>query len=136
MLDIVPSTEHLAKVFTLAAAPAFFLGACAALISPLLLRLSHVMGQLRQEDAGNTSAMVLLLKRARLLNSSIKAAIGAALCTLLLLIVSFTAAFFQLTYAYGAGLLFALAAVLLVVALICFAQEVLIAQKELETYPS
>jgi Ca2+/Na+ antiporter len=136
MLDIVPDTDRLAQVFSLAAAPAFFLGACIALISQLLGRLSLVMEQLRQEDAGNASAIALQLKRARLLNSSIKAAMGASLCTLLLLIISFAAAFFRLTHAYGAGLLFALAAVLLIVALIRYAQEVLIAQKELENYPS
>ena len=134
MIEIVPDAEKLSHVFSQAAAPAFFLGAVAGLISILMSRLADVMGRLRKPEPAVGNDPMYLLKRARLLLSAVRLALAGGLCTTLLLALSFIGAFLQLQHIYGAGLLFLMATVLIGCALFRFFQEVHVSLDELEQF--
>jgi hypothetical protein len=132
-MDLIPDTNQLASIFSLAAGPAFLLGAVAGFVSLLMSRLKSVTDQLSlsveiaDSDAAraNRSQDIAELKRrAVLLNSAIRLALGAGIATTLLLFISFASAFFRLQHVYGGAILFAAANGLLTVSLFKFAQEV------------
>lgn len=142
MLDFVPDTERLAKIFSQATAPTFFLGAVAGFVSLMAARLSAVMERMRTLNAISDDDARAHLKadrqrlrrRARLLNSGIVASLRGAVCATLLLAIIFLTEFMGLRYAYGAGLLFVIATFLLGFALVRFAQEAHISLDETDEY--
>ena len=73
----------------------------------------------------------LLARRAELLNAAIYLAVLSALCTATLLIVSFALAFMQIPHTRGLAVLFVIALMLLMGALIQFTREVRVALKTL-----
>ncbi|MGQ3281991.1 DUF2721 domain-containing protein [Bosea sp. (in: a-proteobacteria)] len=142
MLDFIPDTERLAKIFSQATAPTFFLGAVAAFVSLMATRLSAVMTRIQalnsitddDERAHLKTDRERLRRRARFLNSGILAALRGALCATLLLAIIFVTEFLGLKYAYGAALLFVIATFLLGFALVRFAQEARISLNENDEY--
>jgi hypothetical protein len=133
--DLIPDAERLSHVFSQAAAPAFFLGAVAGLLSILMNRLADVMGRLRTGDPTHPgAARADLLLRARLLHSAIALTLAGGICTTVLLAVAFMGAFAQLQHIYGAGMLFLFATVLIGGALFRFFQEVRVGLRELAGY--
>ena len=142
MLDFVPDTERLSKIFSQAIAPAFFLGSVAGFVSLMASRLSAVMERARNlnaiadDDARAPLKTDLdrLRRRARLLNSGILAALRGGLCATLLLVILFVTEFVGLKYAYGAGLTFIIATFFLGFALFRFAQEARIGLSEFDEH--
>jgi hypothetical protein len=143
MLNLVPDTQQLARIFSNALAPTFFLGAVAAFVSLMTARLTAVVERIRilNEISDDDHARVplkadrdRLRRRAHYLNSGIHGALRGGVCATLLLAIMFTAGFFGLEHAYGAGLLFILATSFLGFALIRFAQEAHISLSENDEY--
>ncbi len=132
-MDIVPDAAELSQVMSHALAPAFVLGAVAAFIAILLGRIASVLDRVRYlNDIADDDPVRAHLKsdiprlrhRARLLNSATHLAIVSGMCTSLLMVVGFAAAFLRLRHEYGAAILFSAAIALLGGALWKFAQEV------------
>jgi hypothetical protein len=139
----VPEVDQLAQIMSHATAPAFILGAVAGFISILIARMETIVGRIRSlnEIADNDAARAQLKsdiprlkRRAKLLNSAIRLALGSGICTSLLLVVAFVSAFFRLRHEYGVGLLFVVAVVLLGASLFRFTQEVRIGLSEADHY--
>jgi hypothetical protein len=142
-MDIVPDTGQLSQLMVQATAPAFILGAVAGFISILIARMEIIVGRIRSlnEIADDDTARARLKsdiprlkRRATLLTSAIRSALGSGICTALLLVVAFVSAFFRLRHEYGVGVLFVVAVVLLGAALFRFAQEVRIGLSEADHY--
>ena len=137
----VPDIDTLAKIFSNAIAPAFFLGAVAAFVSLMMSRLAAVNERIRatralpdQDSATAASSMALgpLTRRARLLNDGIILSLGSGICATLLLAILFGTQFIGFHHAYGAAILFVVATLLLGLALVRFGQEAWHARRELE----
>ena len=105
----------------------------AAFVAVLLNRMTSVIERIRSLNEiadGDTARAHLksdiprLRQRAKLLNSATHLALLSGMCTALLLVVGFASAFFRLRHEFGAGVLFALALVLLGGAIFRFGQEV------------
>jgi hypothetical protein len=143
MDNLVPDAARLSQVMLEATAPAFVLGAVAGFVSILTGRMTSVVDRIRQlndvsdNDSSRThlkSDIPRLRKRAQLLNSATSLALASGMCTSLLLVVGFGSAFLRLQHAYGAGILFAVAVVLLGASLFRFGQEVRIGLSEADHY--
>ena len=74
----------------------------------------------------------LLKRRAKLMNDAIYLAVGSAVCTTALLIITFVSAFFGLRHELGAGFMFVLALALLCSSLVALAREVRIGLTEFD----
>jgi hypothetical protein len=142
-MPFVPEVDQLAQIMSHATAPAFILGAVAGFISILIARMETIVGRIRglneiaDDDAARAqlkSDIPRLKRRANLLNSAIRLALGSGICTSLLLVVAFVSAFFRLRHEYGVGLLFVVAVVLLGASLFRFTQEVRIGLSEADHY--
>ena len=142
-MSFVPEVDQLAQIMSHATAPAFILGAVAGFISILIARMETIVGRIRglneiaDDDAARAqlkSDIPRLKRRAKLLNSAIRLALGSGICTSLLLVVAFGSAFFGLRHEYGVGLLFVVAIVLLGTSLFRFTQEVRIGLSEADHY--
>ena len=142
-MPFVPDVDQLAQIMSHATAPAFILGAVAGFISILIGRMETIVGRIRSlneiadDDAARAqlkSDIPRLKRRAKLLNSAIRSALGSGICTSLLLVVAFVSAFFGLRHEYGVGLLFVVAVVLLGTSLFRFTQEVRIGLSEADHY--
>lgn len=139
-MDFFPSLDKLTTIFANATAPAFFLGAVAAFASLMTSRLSAVNNGIKElkalaegeADAARRSALLLLVRRARLLNAGIISSLCSGIFSTLILAVLFASQFFNLSHGLGAGLLFLIATLLLGFALFRFAQEAWLARGELE----
>ena len=140
-MELIPTIDRLTQIFSNAVAPAFFLGAVAALVSLMMSRLAAVSERIKatralpdQDRAAVGSSMALgpLRRRARLLSDGIILSLGGGVCATLLLAALFASQFFGLKHVYGAGVLFFVATLLLGVALLRFAQEVWLARSELQ----
>lgn len=143
VIDFVPDVQRLTMIFSQATAPTFFLGAVAAFVSLMSTRLSAVVARIRVLNAisdGDPERAHLkgdvdrLRRRAALLNSGIVFSLIAGICATTLLAILFTAEFFGLKYAYGAGLLFIMATICLGVGLVRFAQEARVGLTEADEY--
>lgn len=133
MLDFIPDAERLTEVFTECAAPTFFLFVIGAIVDQMSSRLSHINDKLREAISASPrpeQSIDHYRARARLLKRGIADAVVAAIFTTLLLVVMFFAAFLSLDHAYGAALLFMLAAGMLGLGLFRLAQETRLALKE------
>jgi hypothetical protein len=142
-MPFVPEVDQLAQIMSHATAPAFILGAVAGFISILIARMEIIVGRIRSlneiadDDAARAQLkydIPRLKRRANLLNSAIRLALGSGICTSLLLVVAFVSAFFRLRHEYGVGLLFVVAVVLLGASLFRFTQEVRIGLSEADHY--
>jgi hypothetical protein len=143
MIHIIPDAARLSQIFSSATAPTFFLGAVAAFASLLTSRINGIMDRVRtlnaiadtdQERVHLKADLHRLMRRANLLKNSLQAVLIAGVFATMLLAVLFSTEFLNLKYAYGAGLLFFLATLLLGYALFKFAQEAHISLDEADKY--
>ena len=138
-LTTLTELSRVEKIFSNAAAPAFFLGAVAAFVSLMTSRLGVVNQRIRdvRDAASNSSTrpsegdLAHLRIRARLLHDGIALTLASGICATLLLSLLFVSQFFNFNHAYGTGGLFFLATVFLSIGLIRFGQEALHARAEL-----
>jgi hypothetical protein len=132
------SPDRLSLAITHAIAPAFVLGAVAGFTAILSTRLETIIGRLRNlnalPDTGPKSHLKAdiprLKRRAELTNRAIFFAIISGVIVASLLIVAFMSAYLGIEHVYGAGIMFMIALVYLVAALVTFAVEVRIALAE------
>jgi Protein of unknown function (DUF2721) len=143
MFQFVPDIQRLAQIFAQATAPTFFLGAVAAFVSLMSSRLGAAIDRIRvlnaiAEDDTNRSYLKEELRRLRrravLLSSGIRAALIAGIFATILLALLFITEFGGFRYAYGAGLLFLAATLLLGFALFRFVQEARISLSEADEF--
>jgi hypothetical protein len=139
-----PVTERLAQVIAHSMAPAFLLGALAAFMALLMGRMNGIIDRTRAINAipdHDTARAYLkndlprLGRRAKLVNTAIYLAVGSAIFTTLLLMLTFVAAFFGLRHEPGAGALFLIALGLMCAALLTLARELRIALSEFDHHP-
>ena len=140
---VIPEAAELSQVISQATAPAFVLGAVAAFVAVLLNRMTIIIERIRSlneiaadDDARShlKSDIPRLRKRVELLNNATHLGLLSALCTASLVVVEFATALFRLQYAYGGGLLFALALILLSGSIFRFGQEVRMGLSEADHY--
>ena len=143
MLDFVPDAERLAKIFASATAPTFFLGAVAAFASLMTMKMQNIMERVRilnaipdtdQDRLHLKDDLHRLMRRAHLLKDGIQSVLIAGVCATLLLAILFMTEFLGFKYAYGAGMLFLVATLLLGHALFKFAREARISLDEADSY--
>src|SRR5258707_409372 len=115
MITETPSVSQLSQVISQAIAPAFILGALAAFISLLILRMNRVVDRSQASNGiGDTDAARAHLKgdlprlkqRAVLLNTAILYASISAIFATLLVMVAFVSAFFGIQHERGIAVLF------------------------------
>jgi Protein of unknown function (DUF2721) len=138
-----PSVSQLSQVISQAVAPAFILGALAAFISVLILRMNRVVDRSQTLNAigGNDPARVHLKsdlprmkRRAALLNNAILFASVSAIFATLLVMVAFVSAFFGIQHERGIAVLFIFTLGFFAAALINLARETRIALHEFDYY--
>jgi hypothetical protein len=138
-----PSVSQLSQVISQAVAPAFILGALAAFISVLILRMNRVVDRSQTLNAigGDDPARVHLKsdlprmkRRAALLNSAILFASISAIFATLLVMVAFVSAFFGIQHERGIAVLFIFTLGFFAAALINLARETRIALHEFDYY--
>jgi len=138
-----PSVSQLSQVISQAIAPAFLLGALAAFISLLILRMNRVVDRSQSLNAiGDADATRARLKddlprlkqRAVLLNRAILYASISAIFATLLVIVAFVSAFFGIEHERGIAVLFIVNLGFFAAALINLARETRIALHEFDYY--
>ncbi len=133
MINFVPDAERLTEMFTQCAAPTFFLFATAALVDLMNTRLSELNEKLRDLQNADAAAPALVKNfndRAQLLRRGILDALIGSVFTVILLVQLFVVTFFSMPHAYGAAVIFTLAATMLGIGLIRFAQEARLALRE------
>jgi len=136
MLTETPSIEQLSRIIGSVAAPAFLLGAVAAFISVLVLRMNRVIDRSQYvHGIGDGDSAKSYLKadiprlklRATLLNKSVFYATASAIITALLIIVAFVSALFHVAHEFGVAVLFVVALGFFIVSLVNLARETRIA---------
>ena len=138
-----PSVSQLSQVIAQAIAPAFILGALAAFISLLMLRLNRVVDRSQALNAigGDDPARVhlktdlpRLKQRSVLLNKAILYATISAIFATLLVLVAFVSAFFGIQHERGIAVLFIVTLVFFAAALVNLARETRVALHEFDYY--
>jgi hypothetical protein len=138
-----PSVTQLSQVISHAIAPAFILGAVSGFISVLVTRLNRIIDRCRVVASHEGAEPIIerhypdmsqLNRRAALINHALFWAVASGLVTILLMILAFVDAFFELPHERGVALLFTLALILFGVSLISFAREIRIAIKDPNNY--
>jgi hypothetical protein len=128
--------NELSKIISQAIAPAFLLGAVAALVNVLIGRLNRIVDRskaLEASEDSNTNKNGLqeniprLKARARLISKAVQYAVISGIFTTFLVIIAFVSATLGIHQAYGAAVLFVLALGFFSAALICLWLEVRIA---------
>jgi hypothetical protein len=136
-----PSVGQLSQVITQAIAPAFLLGALAAFISVLILRMNRVVDRSQMLNAiadNDTTRAHLkadiprLRQRSILLNRATLFAAMSAIFATLLVMVAFVSAFFNIQHERGIAVLFIITLGFFAAALINFARETRIALHEFD----
>jgi cytochrome c biogenesis protein CcdA len=136
-----PSVTQLSQVITQAIAPAFLLGALAAFISVLTLRMNRVVDRSQALNAINdadTARAALkgdlprMRQRAILLNNATFFATLSAIFATLLVMVAFVTAFFDIQHERGIAVLFIITLGFFAAALVNFARETRIALHEFD----
>lgn len=125
-------THQLAQIIAQATAPSFLLGAVSGFVAVLMGRMNGVIDRIRvinaiaDDDARGhlKTDLPRLKRRAKLLNDAIYLAVGAAICTTLLVILAFASALLGLHHEPGAAVMFVLALALMCAALVTLAREV------------
>jgi Mg/Co/Ni transporter MgtE len=125
--------HQLAQVISQATAPSFLLGAVSGFVAVLMGRMNGVIDRIRAVNAiADDDAARIYLKadlprlklRARLLNDAVYLAVGAAICTTLLVILAFASALLGWRHEPGAAVMFVVALGLMSVSLVTLAREV------------
>jgi cytochrome c biogenesis protein CcdA len=136
-----PSVTQLSQVITQAIAPAFLLGALAAFISVLTLRMNRVVDRSQAlnaiDDADAARAALKgdlprMRQRAILLNNATFFATLSAIFATLLVMVAFVTAFFDIQHERGIAVLFIITLGFFAAALVNFARETRIALHEFD----
>jgi hypothetical protein len=136
-----PSVTQLSQVITQAIAPAFLLGALAAFISVLTLRMNRVVDRsqvLNAIDDTDTGRVRLkgdiprMRQRAILLNNATFFATLSAISATLLVMIAFVSAFFDIQHERGIAVLFVITLGFFAAALVNFARETRIALQEFD----
>ncbi|WP_079591741.1 DUF2721 domain-containing protein [Bosea thiooxidans] len=135
ILPLAPSIDQIGRIIATVAAPAFLLGAVAAFISVIMVRInrvidrSHYIHGISEHDtrAYLRGDLPRLRHRASLLNRALFSAVMAAIMTSLIIIIAFVSALFHFAHEYGAAILFVAALILFCAALIDLARETRIA---------
>jgi hypothetical protein len=136
-----PSVTQLSQVITQAIAPAFLLGALAAFISVLTLRMNRVVDRsqvLNAIDDTDTARAHLkgdlprMRQRAILLNNATFFATLSAISATLLVMIAFVSAFFNIQHERGIAVLFVITLGFFAAALVNFARETRIALQEFD----
>jgi cytochrome c biogenesis protein CcdA len=136
-----PSVSQLSQVITQAIAPAFLLGALAAFISVLTLRMNRVVDRSQMlnaiDDADKGRARLKadlprMRRRSVLLNNATLFATMSAIFATLLVMVAFVSAFFDIEHERGIAVLFVITLGFFAAALINFARETRIALHEFD----
>lgn len=143
MLPDTPSVSQLSQVITQAIAPAFLLGALAAFISVLILRMNRVVDRSQMLNAISSSDgakaqlkadLPRLKQRSVLLNNAILFASVSAIFATLLVMLAFVSAFFNIQHERGVAALFIVTLGFFTAALINLARETRIALHEFDYY--
>jgi uncharacterized membrane protein YgcG len=143
VLPNTPSVSQLSQVITQAIAPAFLLGALAAFISVLILRMnrvvdrSQVLNAISDTDSGRAhlkADIPRLKQRSRLLNNATFFATASAIFATLLVMVAFVSAFFNIERERGVAALFVVTLGFFTAALVNLARETRIALHESDYY--
>jgi hypothetical protein len=142
VISDTPSVSQLSQVISQAVAPAFILGALAAFISVLTLRMNRVVDRSQILNAIGTDParehlkadLPRLKQRAVLLNNAILFASFSAIVATLLVMVAFVSAFFGIEHERGIAVLFILTLGFFAASLINFARETRIALLEFDYY--
>jgi hypothetical protein len=141
MITETPSATQLSQVITQAIAPAFLLGALAAFISVLTLRMNRVVDRsqmLNAIDDKDTARARLktdlprMRQRSILLNNATLFATFSAIFATLLVMVAFVTAFFDIQHERGIAVLFVITLGFFAAALVNFARETRIALHEFD----
>lgn len=141
MITEAPTVTHLSQVIAQAVAPAFILGALAALISVLIARQNRVVDRSQALNAiadGDPARAHLkadlprLKRRAMLLNNAVLFASISAIFVTLQVIVAFVSAFFEIEHERGAALFFIVTLGFFAAALVNLARETRIALHEFD----
>jgi cytochrome c biogenesis protein CcdA len=141
VISETPSVTQLSQVITQAIAPAFLLGALAAFISVLTLRMNRVVDRsqiLNAVDDSDTARARLkadlprMKQRAILLNNATFFATLSAIFATILVMVAFVTAFFDIQHERGIAVLFVITLGFFAAALINFARETRIALHEFD----
>jgi len=136
-----PSVSQLSQVISQAIAPAFLLGALAAFISLLILRMNRVVDRsqslnaISDSDTARTplkADLPRLKQRAHLLNRAILYASTSAIFATLVVMVAFVSAFFGIEHERGIAVLFVINLGFFAAALINLARETRIALHEFD----
>jgi hypothetical protein len=136
-----PSVTQLSQVITQAIAPAFLLGALAAFISVLTLRMNRVVDRsqmLNAIDDGDKARAHLkadlprMRSRSILLNNATLYATLSAIFATLLVMVAFVSAFFDIEHERGIAVLFVITIGFFAAALVNFARETRMALQEFD----
>jgi cytochrome c biogenesis protein CcdA len=136
-----PSVSELSQVITQAIAPAFLLGALAAFISVLTLRMNRVVDRSQMlnaiDDADKARARLKadlprMRRRSVLLNNATLFATMSAIFATLLVMVAFVSAFFNIEHERGIAVLFVVTLGFFAAALVNFARETRIALQEFD----
>lgn len=129
-MALVTDIDHLSEAISHATAPAFMLGAVAAFLSILIARLERIADKnkaLRSSDANVDSSDELAAafqRRMELLSRAIYLAVLSALATSGLLILAFLAGLLGIGHGQIVAMMFVLALMLLMGALVHLAREI------------
>jgi cytochrome c biogenesis protein CcdA len=143
VISETPTVSQLSQVISQAVAPAFILGALAAFISVLILRMNRVVDRSQALNAigGDDPARVHLKtdlprmkRRALLLNNAVLFASISAIFATLLVVVAFVSAFFGIQHERGIAVLFVVTLGFFAAALVNLARETRIALHEFDYY--
>lgn len=138
-MNYAADSEHLSSMIAHAVAPAFMLGAVAALVSILITRVNGVTDRIRNlnQISDNDAArrwlkddIPRLKRREQLLTSAIWFAVTAGIAISILLLVGFVFAFLGFRHEPGAGALFIVSLCLLTASLFRFLQDIAISLSE------
>jgi uncharacterized membrane protein YgcG len=143
VISDTPSVSQLSQVISQAIAPAFILGALAAFISLLILRMNRVVDRSQALNAIGSadvarahlkSDLPRLKQRSVLLNNAILFASISAIFATLLVMVAFVSAFFGIQHERGIAVLFIVTLSFLAASLVNLARETRIALHECDYY--
>ena len=143
MFPDTPSVGQLSHVIAQAMAPAFLLGAFAALIAIMVARLNRIidktvaLNSISNEDTASSrlkAHIPLLARRAAMMQRAIFWAVISSIATTVLVIVAFVSAFLHVAHERGVALLFIAALGTFTVSLVDFAREIRMSLHELDHY--
>lgn len=141
-LQVISDIGTIAHVIQLSIAPVFLLTAICTLLTVTTNRLSRIIDRARylearlenaapESVAGIQSNLVALSSRAKLINRAITLATTAALLVCTVIAILFLGDFFDLNIMIPVAILFILAMLALVVALLSFLREIFVATANL-----